>query len=80
MSQSRTVAYWVVDMPGGWGVGCCVEGTLGYRPVPEYGPYKDEARAQATVANLNKRAGVSNARARRIVRSTMPRLGQRPLS
>lgn len=65
-------AYAVVDLPGGWGVGCCVEGEKGYHPVPDYGPYDDDDRAQGIVDRLNKRLGLDSVAVRRIVGSTMP--------
>ena len=71
MSKPRT-AYHVVDVPGGWGVAACVENEPGYHPVPDYGPYEDDARAQNIVNALNTRLGISKDLAHRIVRSTMP--------
>lgn len=81
--KKNAVAYAVVDMPGGWGVGACREGEKGYHPVPAYGPYEGdngETRAQGIVDRLNERAGhgphetFGHKRAvRRIVGSTMPK-------
>jgi hypothetical protein len=72
-------AYWVVDVPGGWGVAAVVQGEEGYHPVPDYGPYEDERRAQVTVDSLNARLGVTKVRAHLIVRSTMPALRMQPV-
>jgi hypothetical protein len=74
MSKQKKSAYCVVNVPGGWGVACCVQDEDGYHPVPEYGPYNDEARAQVIVDSLNVRAGITKVRAYKIVRSTMPAL------
>ena len=71
--MKRRSCYWVVDVPGGWGVACVVEGERGYHPVEEYGPYTIEAHAQGVVDRLNARMGIDPVRARRIVASTMPR-------
>lgn len=73
MKKQKKIAYWVVDVPGGWGVGCVVEGENGYHPVEEYGPYVDETRAQGVVDRLNKRLGLGPVGVRRIVGSTMPK-------
>lgn len=55
----RRVAYAVTTEDGSkWGVGVVFEGQSGYRPVPEYGPYEDEARAEGIVERLNARIGV----------------------
>ena len=59
-AKKLTTAYWVVDVPGGWGVGCCVEGEKGYHPVPDYGPYKGKkgrAHTRGIVDRLNERLG-----------------------
>ena len=58
--QKKKSAYWVVDVPGGWGIACCVEGESGYHPVGDYGPYagpEGEKRAQGIVDRLNERLG-----------------------
>jgi hypothetical protein len=72
MSKQKKSAYCVIEVPGGFGVACCVQDEDGYHPVPEYGPYNDEARAQVIVDSLNVRAGITKVRAHKIVRSTMP--------
>ncbi len=80
-NKRLTTAYWVVDVPGGWGVACVVEGEEGYHPVADYGPYKGtkgEKHAQGIVDRLNERLGHGPAdtaghklAVRRIVGSTM---------
>ena len=72
--RTQRIAYWVVDVTGGWGVAACKEGEGGYHPVPEYGPYPEESRAQGVVDRLNLRAGLGPTAVRGIVRSTMPQL------
>ena len=78
--KKKKTAYWVVDVPGGWGVACVVEGENGYHPVDDYGPYAEEAKAQGVVDRLNERLGHGPSDSaghkrtvRRIVGSTMPR-------
>lgn len=70
-SKVARTAYALVEVPGGWGVAACVQGEKGYHPVPDYGPYKEESRAQGVVDRLNARLGCSRAQARLIVHSTM---------
>ncbi len=72
MKKQKRRAYWVVDVPGGWGIACCVEGKHGYHPVDDYGPYENEARAKGIVDRLNKQLGLGPVAVRRIVGSTMP--------
>jgi hypothetical protein len=79
--KKLTTAYWVVDVPGGWGVACCVEGERGYHPVDDYGPYKGKKgklHAEGIVGRLNERLGHGPAgtyghitSVRRVVGSTM---------
>jgi len=83
MSKKKrlTTAYWLVDVPGGWGVTCVVEGESGHHPVADYGPYPGRAgkvRAQGIVDRLNERLGHGphemaghKLAVRRIVGSTM---------
>ena len=78
MKQKKS-AYWVVDVSGGWGVACCVEGERGYHPVDEYGPYQNEETAKIVVDRLNKRLELGPVGVRRIVGSTMPRATGRTL-
>lgn len=59
-SKKPSGAYWVIDVPGGWGVTACVEGEKGHHPVPDYGPYPGKAgqhRAQGIVDRLNEQLG-----------------------
>ena len=59
-AKRLTTAYWVVNVTGGWGVGCVVETEPGYHPVDDYGPYngrEGKARAQGIVDRLNERLG-----------------------
>ncbi len=84
MNKRKKSAYWVVDVPGGWGIACCVEGEGGYHPVDDYGPYagaEGEKRAQGIVDRLNERLGYGPSNTfghkrvvRRIVGSTMSRV------
>ena len=77
--KQKKSAYTVVDVPGGWGVACCVEGERGYHPVDEYGPYQNEETAKIVVDRLNKRLELGPVGVRRIVGSTMPRVTGRTL-
>jgi hypothetical protein len=72
-NQAR-VAYTTVEGPKGWTVAACREGEDGYHPVPDYGPYADEAHARGIVDRLNTRLGLDKVTAFKIVVSTMPML------
>lgn len=76
---TKRVAYTTVEVSHGrFGIACCVEGEKGYHPVPDYGPYDDEKRAELIARNLNTRlAHVTPKEALRIVLSTMKRAPSR---
>jgi hypothetical protein len=70
--STRKCAYTHAELQHGeWSVVLCEEGVQGYRPIPDYGPYKHEDRAEGIAGRLNARLGVSDTRAKDIVRSTM---------
>ncbi len=52
--------------------GLCVEGTFGFRTIPDYGPAK-RARMVDIVTRLNERIGITDADAEAIVVSTFKR-------
>lgn len=74
----KRVAYAVTTEDGrAWGVGVVFENQPGYRPVPEYGPYEDEARAEGVVGRLNARIGVDEKTALQIVATSFGGRGTR---
>lgn len=76
-AQTTRVAYTTIQGPLGWTVAICREGENGYRPVPDYGPYTEEAHTQGIVDRLNARLGLDKATVFKIVASTMPMLRRR---
>lgn len=77
MKDQNRIAYTTIVGPKGWTIAVCREGENGYRPVPDYGPYKDEAHARGVADRLNVRLGVDQETAFKIVASTMPLLRRR---
>jgi hypothetical protein len=63
----------VITSCGRFALALCQRNVQGYRPVFDYGPYDDEKHAEGVAARLNARNGVSDRRARSIVRTTMVR-------
>lgn len=73
-AEKAKYAYTSYPDEGAWCIALIERDVKGYRPVPEYGPYDDEKKAEGVANRLNERIGVNEQEELEILATTLPPL------